>query len=108
MTKVIIENASNGVIKTIIDENANGAGDGYEERKVYDFENDGEKGFENTITFLNELVQDLGIFLGNEFSKDVVESGIRWGNSYRPSEKEIKDKIREYKNRLEELENLLK
>jgi hypothetical protein len=40
MVKVVLEVASNGVIKTVVDDNINGAGDKYEKKVVYEFASD--------------------------------------------------------------------
>ena len=57
MIKVILELASNGVIKTVTDDNINGAGDKLENKTVYGFEDD--VNFRKRIQFLFELCEEL-------------------------------------------------
>ena len=40
MVKIVLDLVSNGVIKTVIDNNINGAGDLFERRTVYNFQDD--------------------------------------------------------------------
>jgi hypothetical protein len=70
MITIKLELASNGVIKTVTDNNYNGAGSSHEKRTVYETDND--TNYNNTVRFLYDLSSDLGIDLGNKFSKDVL------------------------------------
>lgn len=106
MLKICIEMASNGIIKTVTDDNANGGGDSFEERKVYDLENDDEN-FKSTVSFFGELVEDLGISTGNNFSKNIITYKIQWGDSYEPTEQEVKLKILDHELEILELKKYL-
>ena len=106
MVKVLLEIASNGVIKTVLDDNINGAGDKYERKTVYDFEKDSN--FKNRIQFLFELCEELDIETGNKFDKINLEMKTDWGTSYMPSESEIDNKIKELNSDLKYLKSLKK
>ena len=70
MIKILLDIASNGVIKTVTDNNINGAGDIFERKSVYNFEDD--ESFEKRMHFLYELCEELGIETGNKYDKDTV------------------------------------
>jgi|688.fasta_scaffold2252478_1 hypothetical protein len=106
MVKVLLEIASNGVIKTVVDDNINGAGDRYERKTVYDFEKDSN--FKNRIQFLFELCEELDIETGNKFDKINLEMKTDWGTSYMPTEGEIDNKIKELNSDLKYLKSLKK
>ena len=105
MVKVIFEVAENGVIKTITDDNFNGAGQKFKKSKLYDFERD--KDFKNRIKFFSELALDLNIDLGSIYEKDNLVSVVEWGSKYSPTSKEIEDKIRIKKLELQVLKEML-
>lgn len=104
MLTITLEPAENGVIKTIIDNNSNGAGDIYESKKIYELEQDADRSYKNTLKFLSELLDDLGIDTGNIHSNLSVVVGLDWGKSYVPSDKEVKDRIRKLKDNIKNLE----
>lgn len=106
MVKVILEVASNGVIKTVVDDNINGAGDKYEKKVVYDFVNDKE--FKIKINFLYELCEELDIETGNKFDKLNLVMKTDWGNSYLPVEEELEHKIKVLSAELRYLKTLKK
>ena len=101
MITIKLELASNGVIKTVTDNNYNGAGSNHEMRTVYETEND--ENFSNTIRFLYDLSDDLGIDLGNKFSKDVLNFDIGWGDKYEPKYEEVKRLVKDTAQNLKEL-----
>lgn len=104
MLTVTLEPAENGIIKTIIDDNSNGAGDVYESKKIYELEKDADRSYSNTLKFLGELLDDLGIDTGNVHSKLSIVVGLDWGKKYIPSDKEVKDKIKRLKDNIKTLE----
>jgi len=106
MIKVSLELASNGVIKTIHDDNINGAGDKYERKTVYDFEKDPT--YESRIQFLYELCEELSIDTGNKFDKLNLVMNTDWGSSYMPTEKEVDTKILKLTADLKYLKSLKK
>ena len=94
MITIKIEIATNGVIKTIVDDNYNGANELNEWKTVYDTDGDSQKGFNNTVQFLSDLSDDLGIDLGNKFSKEVLSFDTDWGSHYEPTIDELKDRVK--------------
>lgn len=92
MIKIKLESADNGVIKTVVDDNINGAGERFESRTVYDL-NLNDKQHSQTIKFFYELCEDLGIDTGNKFSDNNLVLNTDWGKSYIPKAGELKSKI---------------
>lgn len=103
MVKIILEQADNGVIKVIYDDNINGAGDVYEIKKVYQFNDD--KDYFKTKEFLYELMDELGIVSGNKFEKNNLSIVSDWGICYQPSNEEIDKKIKQLQIEIAYLEN---
>ena len=101
MITIKLELASNGVIKTVTDNNYNGAGSSHEKRTVYETDND--TNYNNTVRFLYDLSSDLGIDLGNKFSKDVLNFELGWGDKYEPSYEEVKEMVKDTSKNLKEL-----
>lgn len=92
MITIKLESADNGVIKTVIDDNINGAGERFESRTVYDL-NLNDKKHSQTIKFFYEMCEDLGIDTGNKFSNNNLILSTDWGKSYIPKENELKLRI---------------
>lgn len=92
MVKITLEVADNGIIKTISDDNSNGAGSSLEKKKVYEFNDD--EFHENKIRFFYELADELSINTGNEFEDNNLVMRLDWGNSYIPTKDEIQFKIK--------------
>ena len=93
MVKITLEIANNGTIKTIIDDNSNGAGSQLEKKIVYDFANDS---FKRKMEFFHDIANDLGIDTGNAFDKNNIVMKIDWGKNYAPTKKEIENKIKSF------------
>lgn len=104
MVKITLDIADNGAIKTIIDDNANGAGGRLETKKVYDFEKSNHK---RQIQFFYELADDLGIDTGNKFEKDNIIMKVDWGSSYMPTKREVLKKIKSLEFEIETLKMFL-
>ena len=100
MITIKLEIATNGIIKTIIDDNYNGADELNEWKTVYETDGDSSKGFENTIAFLSDLSGDLGIDLGNKYSSEVLSFSVNWGSHFEAEERHLKDKIKELSEEL--------
>jgi len=101
MITIKLELASNGVIKTVNDNNYNGAGSNHEKRTVYETEED--ENFDATIRFFYELSDDLGINLGNKYDKFVLDFDTEWGSKYEPSYEEVKQLVKDTAQNLKEL-----
>jgi hypothetical protein len=105
MVKIILEIADNGVVKTVQDDNSNGAGSFLEKKVVYDFENDPK--YLRRIKFFFDISDDLGIEIGNNFERNTLSMKVEWGSNYTPKIKEIDNKMKEVELELSAL-NLLK
>lgn len=103
MVTIILESADNGIIKTIKDDNINGAGSTFESKLVYDFNTDNLHS--RKIQFFYELAEDLGLEVGNIHKSNNLVMSVDWGNSYKPSAEDIKLKMESLKLRLKQLDN---
>lgn len=101
MITIKLEIASNGVIKTVTDNNYNGAGSKHESKTVYSTEDD--PGFEQRIKFLYEICDDLGVNLGNKFDAETLDFEISWGSHYEPTLDQVKRLIKDSQKNLKEL-----
>jgi septum formation inhibitor MinC len=103
MQTVKITLADNGVIKTVIDDNINSAGEGFESTMVYDFEIQSNK-----IKFITELCVDIGLTFGNSKNKRQIQIIEEWGVDYLPSDKEKLEKIEKLEKQLKLLKASIK
>lgn len=106
MIRIFLDIASNGIIKTVLDDNINGAGEKYEKKFVYDFEDDKE--FKKRIQFLFELCDEIGIETGNKYDKTTLSMKTEWGKSYMPNEEELEAKMKSLNAELKYLKSLKK
>lgn len=102
MQTVKITLADNGVIKTVVDDNINSAGESFESTSVYEFESTEDK-----IRFIEEFCVDIGLSFGNSKSKNQIKVSTDWGEHYMPNPKEALEKISELQVQLERLQNAL-
>jgi hypothetical protein len=105
MISVNIEPADNGLVKHLIDDNVNGAGEEYISRRVYDFE---DKSRSNQIKFFSDLILDLGIDVGNDLDRDKLLITTTWGKKYKPTQDEIKTRIKQLESELKLLTDAIK
>lgn len=106
MQVITLEIADNGIIKTIVDDNINGAGEKFESKVVYDLER--HDSIDAKIDLLYGLAEDMGVDMGNSKQADQIKIVCEWGEHFEPSnKKEIEEGIAELKARLEWLEGLL-
>ena len=108
MVRIVLEKAENGVVKLVEDTNANGAGEIYESKSVYELDNDSNDNYSRTTCLLNDILNDLGIDTGNKFSKNVLVMETDWGSHYIPKEDEILQRIRDLKVEIKILKDLIK
>lgn len=103
MQEIRISLADNGVIKTVIDDNINGAGESFESTNVYEFNL-----ITNKIKFIEDLCIDIGLELGNSKSKSQIKIQTGWGDTYQPTETEIETKIQKLQadiSRMQKIKN---
>lgn len=106
MQKITLEIADNGIIKSVIDDNINAAGEKFESKVVYDLESG-----DTVLTKMNllyELSEDMGVELGNSKQANQIKIISDWGDNYEPSTKEeVENRIKELKEELTGLESML-
>lgn len=105
MQKIVLEIADNGIIKTVIDDNINAAGEKFESKVVYDLES-GDV-IMTKMNLLYELSEDMGIELGNSKQPNQIKIISDWGESYTPSADEIKERLAELEVEAQELKSML-
>jgi hypothetical protein len=105
MQNIRLELADNGIIKIVEDDNINAAGEVYTSVTVYDFESSNST--ESKINFINDLILDSGLELGNSKDKNQIKISVEWGDEYQPSKAEIEEKIKELKSDLKYFEEML-
>jgi hypothetical protein len=102
MQTIKITLADNGVIKTVIDDNINAAGESFEATNVHEFNT-----VEDKIKFIEELCMDIGLSFGNSKSKEQIKVITDWGQHYKPTPKEALEKIRNLQVQLENLKTAI-
>ena len=105
MISISIEPADNGLVKHVIDDNVNGAGEEHIARRVYDFE---DKSRINQVKFFNDLILDLGIDIGTDLDSNKVNINVVWGKKYQPTSDEIKNRIKLLELEIKSLSELIK
>lgn len=98
MQEISIQLADNGVIKNIKDDNINAAGESFESTTVYEFNN-----IQNKIKFIEDLCIEIGLEFGNSKSKEQIQVTTNWGVHYKPTPKEIEQKIKMLEFEIEHL-----
>ena len=104
MQFITLEIADNGIIKTITDDNINGAGEKFETKTVYDL----EKGdvVDTKMELLYELAEDMGMHLGNSKQPNQIKIVAEWGEHYEASKEELAARIQELEEDLITLKKL--
>lgn len=104
MQLITLEIADNGIIKTISDDNINGAGESFEVKTIYNL----EKGdvVDTKMELLYELSEDMGMHLGNSKQPDQIQIFSGWGENYEPTKEEIAKRIEELEEELASYKNM--
>ena len=76
--KIVLEPIDNGILKTVIDDNVDGAGK-YMEKKSFFILDDNVL---HTEAFLNSFIKELGLFTGNPADKEVLKVEKSFGSNY--------------------------
>jgi hypothetical protein len=108
MIKIELSNASNGIIKKVIDTQFNSADQIVEMVKVYEISETEPESLLDTIDILYELSQDLGLALGSDHGPIQVQLDLDWGEEYIPSIEEVDSKIKELQSEVKALKELKK
>lgn len=101
MQYINLQLADNGVIKNVKDDNINAAGESFESTTVYEFNNN-----ENKIKFIEELCVEVGLEFGNSKSKQQIQISSGWGKHYKPTVKEVQEKIKVLQQEIADLNKL--
>ena len=96
MFTITLEVADNGIIKTIEDNNINGAGAHLSKRELYVLDDN----INNTKDFISDIINDLGVFTGHKRSNKTIHLIEDWGDDYVPSEEELNKRQKEYTDKL--------
>ena len=109
MIKINLQNASNGVIKTVIDNQYNGADQTAEIIKVYEIEDENsETYFDRVSELLFDVARDLCLFTGSDIGPIKMDIITDWGLGYVPSDEDLEFRIKELKAEIKELQNYKK
>jgi hypothetical protein len=108
MIKIQLANAENGIIKTITDNQYNGADQIVDIVKVYEVDEDSESYFDKVAEILTDISKDLGLDLGSNFDSEQMIFDVDWGLAYIPTEEEIDIKIKLLRQEIKDLNELKK
>lgn len=108
MYKINLEIAKNGIIKTITDDNYNSAGGQFEDKIVYDLDDDSNNNFEKTCDFLYSVFEDLGLELGGARDRQTLRLVVDFGEEYIKTEDEIKRTIKDHTSQIKDLKEELR
>jgi hypothetical protein len=94
MIKIELSNATNGIIKKVIDTQFNGADQTVELTTLYEMDDeDPYLRYEKISRFLVQLTKDLALDTGSEHSSVKLKFDISWGDKYNPSIDEVNEHI---------------
>lgn len=102
MIKYVLEPVDNGIIKTIIDDNIDGAGKKLEKKEIYILEDK----VINTEKFLMNLIEDLGLYLGNAHDKNTLAINKVYGDNYKLNNNELMEERKKLTHRLNKLKTM--
>lgn len=106
MQRITLDIADNGIIKTILDDNINAAGEKFESKVVYDLES-GDAVL-TKMNLLYELSEDMGIELGNSKQPNQIKIICDWGDNYTPeTTEEVIARMDEIQKEIDSLKELL-
>lgn len=107
MIKLVLEGASNGIIKRIKDDNHNGSDNYFTFTKLYEIDRDSEYASLQSFQLLGDVINDLDLDLGNESHPEVLNINTRWGEKYLPTPAQIKERIRSLREEITKLKELV-
>lgn len=109
MIKINLQNATNGIIKTVIDNQYNGADQVAEIVKIYEIDDEtSDDYFDRVSKFLFDIAKDLCLFTGSEIGPEKLDIVVDWGVGYLPTEEEIDERIKDLKDEIKGLQNYKK
>lgn len=108
MVKVIIEPARNGIVKRVVEDNHGGSLTASNTVDVYEIDDTAEDKYKNIIRFFHEMMEDLGVSAGSDFSDQQIRVDVGWGSKYTPTDEEIDKRIKTLKLEIKLLESCKK
>jgi hypothetical protein len=109
MITIQLSNASNGVIKKVIDTQYNGVDQSIEIVTLYELnEEDKLEYFIKLMNMLKDISKDLGIHLGSDYDGVQMHFDLDWGDKYNPTIEEVDDKIKDLRNEIKDLKEYKK
>ncbi len=105
MIKVELNNASNGVIKKVITPLEKECS--LELLKVYELDPESSESYLKTIkTLITDIILDMALEVGSDYSSEQMKIDIDWGPKYSPSIEEINEKIKKLSKEIKDLKRL--
>lgn len=108
MVKIELSNASNGIIKKVIDTQFNSVDQAVELVKVYEISRSEPESLTDTIHILEEIGEDLGLEFGSDHGPMRIYLDIDWGDEYIPSLEEVNLKIKDLQEEIKSLKEIKK
>ena len=109
MITIQLTNATNGVIKKVIDTQYNGVDQTNEITTLYEINTEDKiQYFLKLMDLLDDVAKDLGLHMGNDHDPLQFKFDLDWGDKYNPSTEEINEKIKEYRSEIKELKEFKK
>lgn len=104
MIKVELYNASNGIIKKIIDtENNIKQSENY---RVYEIFDDFSIDQKNIVSIFEDICADLALNTGSDYDLNQLTFTQDWGHKYEPTIEEINKKIKNLREQIKDLKDL--
>ena len=105
MIKIELSNASNGILKKIIDTSSNQ--ENSSDITLYEVdEEDILESYLSIITLLTDVSADLGLEMGSDFDSIQLKFDFNWGSKYIPCIEEIDQKIKSLNLEIKKLKEL--
>jgi hypothetical protein len=104
MITIQLSNASNGVIKKVIDTQYNGVDQSVEIVTIYELnEEDRLEYFLKLMSLLKDVSKDLGLHLGSDYDEAQMNFDLDWGDKYTPTMEEVTDRIKDLQEEIRDL-----
>lgn len=103
MIKIELTNASNGIIKKVIDTQFNGADQVGEITTLYEIDEEifePDYYYERVSEFLTDLSKDLAINIGSDYSSSQLKIHRNWGDKYLPTVDELDEHLKNLRSEM--------
>ena len=101
--KIQIEKANNGIIKTVSDDNYDGAGKRFEKKELFLIKKDS---ITDTEEFLNSIIKDLALYTGNQNDKEVLKIQKTYGSKYNFNHEDLNNEQKVLRTKLAEIKRI--